>query len=305
LKRIVVVGDVVTDIVVRPHGPVVHGTDTASSITITGGGSGANTAAWIGSLGGSCDFLGSVGVDQATWHESQLSAVGVRALLAVDAVLPTARIVVLVDPSGERTMLTDRGANDTLRVDHFLRLGLDIGRNSIVHVSGYTLLFDGPRDAGLYALEIAHSCGAVTSVDPNSSGFLAIAGPEKFLAMTLGVDLCFPNTDEVFALTGIGDAVQGACELTSFYPTVVCKLGAEGALVAQRGKVVARGDALVVDVVDSTGAGDAFAAGYLAGLAHDLEVSECLDMALATAAEAVARVGARPSTEMRPARLSR
>jgi sugar/nucleoside kinase (ribokinase family) len=297
LKRIVVVGDVVTDIVVRPHGPIQHGTDTASSITITGGGSGANTAAWIGSLGGLCDFVGRVGVDQATWHESLLSAVGVRTFLAVDAVLPTARIVVLVDPSGERTMLTDRGANDSLRIADLIQPGLDteFGLNSIVHVSGYTLLFDGPRDAGLHALETARRCGALTSVDPNSSGFLAIAGPEKFLAMTSGVDLCFPNTDEVLALTNIRDAVEGACALTSYYPTVVCKLGAEGALVAQHGNVVARGAALATDVVDTTGAGDAFAAGYLTGLAHGLEASECLDLALATAAKLVAIVGARPS----------
>ena len=151
--RVVVIGDVVTDIVVRPHHAIAYGTDTASSIAIAGGGSGANTAAWIGALGGSCDFAGRVGADQADWHRSLLTDVGVRAFLRVDPTLPTARIVVLVDPSGERTMLTDRGANDALEPADVA--SLDIERNSVVHVSGYTLLFDGPRAAGLAAFDAA------------------------------------------------------------------------------------------------------------------------------------------------------
>jgi sugar/nucleoside kinase (ribokinase family) len=296
LKRVVVVGDVVTDIVVRPHGPISHGTDTTSSISISGGGSGANTAAWIGALGGSCDFVGRVGADQAQWHESLLTTVGVQTFLAVDATLPTARIVVLVDPTGERTMLTDRGANDALCVADLARPGIVIGPNSIVHVSGYTLLFEGPRAAGLHALDAAHRRGAVSSVDPNSSGFLSSVGSEAFFALTAGVEFCFPNFDEVRSLTGCSDVAAGACELTSRYPTVVCKLGAEGAFVAQNGKVVAREPAVNAGVVDTTGAGDSFAGGFLTGLAKGLGMDDCLHVALATAARSVAIVGARPNT---------
>jgi sugar/nucleoside kinase (ribokinase family) len=293
--RVVVVGDVVTDIVVRPHHAIAHGTDTASSITIAGGGSGANTAAWIGALGGSCDFVGRVGSDQAEWHQGLLADVGVHTFLSVDQGRPTARIVVLVDPSGERTMLTDRGANDALQpADVFGPSAPDIGPNCIVHVSGYTLLFDGPRAAGLSAFHAARRVGAVTSVDPNSAGFLSLIGPDSFLAMTEGVDLCFPNADELFSLTGIVDPGEAACALTASYSTVVAKLGAEGALVAAGGKIVGRGSAVPANVVDTTGAGDSFAAGYLHALSSGADVEQCLNSALTTAARTVGVVGARP-----------
>jgi sugar/nucleoside kinase (ribokinase family) len=286
-----VVGDVVTDIIVRPHSTIAHGTDTASSITIGGGGSGANTAAWIAFLGGACDFVGRVGADQAGWHHELLSACGVRTFLAVDSNLPTARIVVLVEPSGERTMLTDRGANDALSVADLAKV---VGPHSVVHVSGYTLLFDGPRAAGLQALEEGRRNGVITSVDPNSSGFLSVVGPEHFLAMTSGVDLCFPNADELVALSGMSDVEAGACALNAHYATVVGKLGSAGAIVAQNGRVTARVPAEATVVVDTTGAGDSFAAGYLFACAHGRDTHECLQSAVRTAARAVAGVGARP-----------
>ncbi len=291
-RRIVVVGDVVTDVIVRPHSPIVHGTDTASSIELVGGGSAANTAAWIGTLGGSVDFVARAGRDQHAWHEGLLTATGVRSFIATDPELPSARIVVLVDMNGERTMLTDRGANDALSPADVDEISID--RSTLVHVSGYTLLFAGPRPAGLFALEKAREQGAFSSVDPNSSGFLALVGPALFLKMTVGVDVCFPNADEVCTLTDIPDPVEAALDLSQHYGTVVCKLGPEGALIAQSGSIVTRNSAPDVTVVDTTGAGDAFAAGYLRALAQGESLDNCLAMAIHTSGRAVARIGARP-----------
>jgi sugar/nucleoside kinase (ribokinase family) len=290
--RILVVGDVVTDIVVTPRAPIAHGTDTAAEITMVAGGSGANTAAWVGFLGGNCEFVGRVGSDQAGWHESMLRNAGVQTTLAVDPARPTARIVVLVDSAGERTMLTDRGANDALTEDDVG--GVDISANTVVHVSGYTLLFEGPRAAGISTLDRGRECGAILSVDPNSAGFLTMTGPDAFLAMTTGVDVCFPNADELCVLTGRTDPEAAACELSSHYGTVVAKLGAAGAFVAQNGEVVVRSAALPARVIDTIGAGDAFAAGYLVALAGDRPVAACLADALSAASQAVAVLGARP-----------
>jgi sugar/nucleoside kinase (ribokinase family) len=291
-RRILVVGDVVTDIIVVPRAPIAHGTDTAAEITMVAGGSGANTAAWVGFLGGNCEFVGKVGADQAAWHESMLQQFGVRTRLGVDPARPTARIVVLVDATGERTMLTDRGANDSLSVDDIAPT--QVSTTAIVHVSGYTLLFDGPRPAGLAALERGRASGALVSVDPSSVGFLTRTGPDAFLAMTVGVDLCFPNVDELTLLSGASDLNKAACTLSSHYGTVVAKLGAAGALVAQNGEVVVRREAMPTRVVDTTGAGDAFAAGYLVQLAAGRSVDECLAGALSAASKAVSVVGARP-----------
>lgn len=291
-RRIVVVGDLVTDVIVQPHAAIVHGTDTAASISFVAGGSAANTAAWIGALGGPVDFVGRTGQDQHDWHDGLLTKFGVRAFITADSNLPPARIVVLVDPNGERTMLTDRGANDALSPNDVEHARID--NQTIVHVSGYTLLFDGPRPAGLFALAQARASGASTSVDPNSSGFLARVGAARFLEMTAGVDICFPNADEVCALTDLDDPVDAAIVLTRHYDTVACKLGAQGALVARAGAIVARSSAPEVAVVDTTGAGDAFAAGYLLGFANGCDAVDCLDRAIATSGQAVSIVGARP-----------
>ena len=189
-------------------------------------------------------------------------------------------------------MLTDRGANDALTPTDVDAVSID--RSTLVHVSGYTLLFDGPRPAGLFALEKARKQGAFTSVDPNSSGFLALVGPTTFLKMTAGVDVCFPNADEVSALTDIPDPIEAALALSQHYGTVVCKLGPEGALIARSGSILARHNAPEVTVVDTTGAGDAFAAGYLHALAQGEGLDNCLAMAIHTSGRAVARIGARP-----------
>lgn len=293
MARLLVIGDVVTDVVVHPQGPIASGTDTASQITIGGGGSGANTAAWAASNGANVSFVGRVGADQALWHQQLLEAVGTHTYLSVDPYRPTSRIVVLIEPNGERTMLTDRGTNDGLAVSDIDQAALDAAE--IVHVSGYTLLFDGPRAAGVHALRRAAEARKVTSVDPNSVAFLAQFGVGQFLELTKGLKLCFPNAEEACLLSGERDPVTAACRLNLWYETVVCKLGASGAVVAQHGRVVAQATAKRATVIDTTGAGDAFAGGYLSLLGGSETIESCLDRALTSAAIAVATVGGRPA----------
>ncbi len=113
---ILVVGDVVDDIGVRPLGTVNAASDTESEIRMTPGGSAANVAAWLGHLGSYARFVGKAGADGVVRHVDALSAYGVDARITADAELPTATIVLTLDDAADRTMYVDRAANTTLKV---------------------------------------------------------------------------------------------------------------------------------------------------------------------------------------------
>lgn len=288
-----VIGDVVTDVVVRPYGHISPGTDTEARIVITPGGSGANTACWAAH--GSSDsadvwFLGRAGRDQAAWHEAALRAAGVQPRLGVDAELATSRVVVLVAADGERTMLTDRGANAALCTDDLPAEVL--GRAAAIHVSGYTLILDGPRRAVLGALHATKP--RLRSVDASSVGFLRSVGAASFLEWTAGFDLLRANADEAAFLGGAGDPIDGALALSAHYGTVVCTLGARGAVVARRGEIVTSRPAVPATVVDATGTGDAFTGGYLSATVAGEGPDDALREGLRLAAMAVEQIGARP-----------
>ena len=164
-RVILVVGDVMDDLVVRPLGPLVPRSDTPAHMERHPGGSGANTAAWLGVLGAEVRFAGRVGLADLRRHARALEACGVDARLAGDARTPTGSIVVLAH---DRSMFTDRGANLALGRDDLpddLLEGVDH-----VHVSGYSLLEEGPRSA---VLDLVARAGVPWSVDPASPAFVA------------------------------------------------------------------------------------------------------------------------------------
>src|SRR5947209_4152855 len=121
-RRIVVLGDVMTDLIVRTHGPIAHGSDTLASIETHAGGAAANLAAWLASAGVEVHLIGCVGADAfGERHRAALERAGVTPHLAVDPARPTGTVVALVDALGERSMLTDRGANAGLEPRHLPR----------------------------------------------------------------------------------------------------------------------------------------------------------------------------------------
>jgi sugar/nucleoside kinase (ribokinase family) len=202
----------------------------------------------------------------------------------------TGTIVSLVEPGGQRSMLADRGANLGLRPD-------DVPPpvpGGHLHLSGYTLLDPGPRAAGLAALHDAAAAGCTVSLDPASTGPLIRYGVERWLSDTAGATVLLPNADEARLLTGCGDASDAARALAGHHRVVAVTLGAEGALWAS-GDVLVHRPAHPTDVVDTTGAGDAFAAGLLAAwlAAPQGDPADALDAGLARAAEVVRRPGAR------------
>jgi ribokinase len=255
--KLVVLGDLMVDVVTRISAPLARASDTPAEISVQGGGSAANVAAWAAVLGADVSLVCRVGDDdRGRAAVAALRGVDVRA--TVDPHRPTGTCVVLVERGGERTMLPDPGANDG-------PLG-EMPPGDHLHVVGYALLRDGPRASALAAIERARAAGMSVSVDPSSWALLRPGAlPE--------VDLLLPNEREAELVTG----------------EMVIKLGARG---ARWGDVQV--PAVEVDVVDTTGAGDAFAAGFLTAWLDGAGRREALEAGCRVAARAVAQVGARP-----------
>jgi sugar/nucleoside kinase (ribokinase family) len=289
---VVVVGDVATDVVVLLSGEPAPGSDRPAAITTRGGGAGANVAAHLAALGTPVLLAGCIGDDAAgTTLAAELTAAGVQLALRVVPGSGTGTIVSLVEPDGQRSMLADRGANLALRAD-------DVpapAPGGHLHLSGYTLLDPGPRAAGLAALTAAVAAGGTVSLDPASTGPLAGYGVDRWLDDTAPATLLLPNTDEARLLTGCADVVAAARALAARHPVVVVSLGPDGALWATRDELVHR-PAHPAAVVDTTGAGDAFAAGLLAewtAAGGRPDPAAALAAGLSRAAAVVGRPGAR------------
>lgn len=271
---ILVVGDLVDDIGVRPLGTVNAASDTVSEIRMTPGGSAANVAAWLGHLGAPVRFVGRCGADAVARHAAALGAYGVDARITGDPDLPTATIVLTLDDAADRTMYVDRAANTTLRAEH---VPADVWDDvSWLHLTGYSFFDDGVRPVVIDLIAEARRRGAGVSIDPSSLGFLEVAGRETVLGWLDGADLVFPNEDEQDFLQLSGDRI-------------VLTLGAKGATFA--GDSV---QALPADVVDTVGAGDSFAAGFLSQWVTGQNPEDSLSAGAKAAAACVAARGARP-----------
>jgi sugar/nucleoside kinase (ribokinase family) len=290
VSRVVVVGEVMVDVVARLSGPVAVGSDAPASISLGGGGSAANVAAWLAFAGAPAVLVARVGDDElGALAVEELRAAGVDARLALDGEHPTGVCIVLVAPGGERSMVPDPGANAALSPSD-LADGVFVPGDHL-HVSGYSLVREGPRAAARAAIERAVEAGMTVSVDPASAALLS-AG---FLALATGADLLLPNAAEAEALGGVA-------ALTARFPEVVVKLGAEGAFWTN-GSDEEQVPAAALPAgthggraasLDTTGAGDAFAAGLLGARLRGASAREALTAGCELAAQAVVTLGARP-----------
>src|SRR5215471_18509926 len=231
MTRVVVVGDLMTDTVAHAALPLAKGSDTPATVTMHGGGSGANIAAWLAVDGAEVAFVGRRGADIAGRNrDMELMGYGVDARLVMDPERPTGTCVVMVTHKGDHTMLSDPGANAALSPDDLSTPG------SHLHVSGYTLLNEGSRAAAMGAFSHAQRAGMTVSVDGASSAPLERVGAEPFLQLTNGATLLFVNGDQARVLTGRDQPEQAARVLNAWYPQVVMKLGADGALFYANGR---------------------------------------------------------------------
>ncbi len=262
------------------------------------GGSAANTMAGIASLGGSAGFIGRVRDDQLGHSFARdIRKVGVEYTTPPAKDGPsTGRCIVLVTPDGERTMQTYLGACAALSMDD-----LDeamIAGSSVTYLEGY--LWDPPeaKAAFLAAAAMAHDAGRKVSLSL-SDPFCVHRHREEFQSLVDDhVDILFGNESEILSLYETEDleaalgTVGGSCELAAV------TLGADGAAVVT-GKEVRRIPALPIEkVVDTTGAGDLFAAGFLYGATHGANPAESARIGGACATAVISQFGARPKEKL-------
>ncbi len=282
------------DVSVRLAGPPAPGSDAPAVVEMREGGGAANTAAWLARLGEAVVLAGCAGDDPAGREAlAALRAAGVDARLAT-APGATGACVVIVGPDGERTMLTDPGANARLAAADLPRDAFRPGGH--LHLSGYALMRPGSRPAALAALDEARAAGMPASIDPASAAPLAAMPPGAFLNLARGASTVIATLDEAEVLTGSRDPDAAGRALLEGRAEVVLKLGPGGALWRSSEGLEAGVPAAAPPgpVVDATGAGDAFAAAWIASRRAGAAPEEGLAAACALAADVVTRPGARP-----------
>jgi sugar/nucleoside kinase (ribokinase family) len=293
--RILVVGDVAMDVVALLETPIALGSDTPAQIRVTGGGQGANTAAWLARLGRPVTLAATVGADRfGDIRLAELAELGIQCVIrrCPDAVTGT---IIALSLGAERTMITQRGANLQLAerdIDAALAAAPDAGH---LHLSGYVLADAESRPAGRHALALARDRRMTVSVDAASTQPLREAGVARWLNLVTDVDLLLANAAEAQELTGRAEPERAASELTAVARNVVVKLGPAGALWCGRDGLRIRSNGRRVTAVDPTGAGDAFAAGLLTAWTGGGDPAVALEQADAVGAAAVARIGAGPA----------
>lgn len=267
--------------------------------TIISGGSGANTAVGVASLGARAGFIGKVRDDEAgALYRHDMRATGVVFDTAAAQDGPaTARSFILVTPDGERTMNTYLGACQNLTPAD---VDPEMVKNArITYLEGY--LWDPPaaKDAFRKAVEIAHGAGNLVALTLSDS-FCVDRYREEFLGLMRGgsLDIVFANVHELKSLYQTADEGTALAALRDEGVLGVVTRSEKGAYVVLR-EMTSAVDAFPVEqVVDSTGAGDLFAAGFLTGLVQDLDHTACARLGGMAAAEVIGHIGARPQINL-------
>ncbi|MDX8401848.1 MAG: adenosine kinase [Mariprofundaceae bacterium] len=254
------------------------------------GGSAANTIVGIADLGGRCAYAGKTGEDAfGRRYLEEMRALGI-AIECSPTAGDTGTCVVLITPDAQRTMLTHLGVSSTLAPEDVHEA--HVAAAKYVYIEGYLLAGDSTREAALHAASLAKRHGArvaLTVSDP----FIVEAAGETLRELIEGpVDLLFCNHIEAAALTGMDDAIEAARELHRMCPNVALTLGRNGSIIMHEGEVIAI-EGIEVEAVDTTGAGDMYAAGVLYGITHDLGWKKAGHLGSHAAAQIVAQLGAR------------
>jgi ribokinase len=289
--RVVALGDVNVDVIAHFATFPTEGKDAfARTSAVQCGGSAANAAIALARLGIETSLIARVGAD--LWAEAVLQTLGDAGValssLQRDPLAMTGLMYVVVTPDGERTILGHRAAN--VYTDPEQIGDEQIRGASWLHLSGYALLAEPQRSAALRAWDIAHSYGLAVSLDPGMCVSEVALGEMR--ARLPRITLLLPSLAEAQALSGQTAPEDCAWALMAAGAHgVALKLGRQGCLVARAGEI-SRLPGFVVETCDSTGAGDSFAAGLIAGFLWGLDWPAAALLGNAMGALASARVGA-------------
>ena len=271
--------------------PIVEGLETRASISTFGGGAAANVASWLVSSKTPSFLITRVGDDAAGKAVlDQLDQLGVAHSDKVVAGKNTGVVIVIVGNDGERTMFPDSGANAGFGVADLPELS----QFGAVYLSGYPLINPQSNPGVLEIVEVLRKEKLPIIFDPATVGVLLEVGVARVRQWLEFMDVVVLNEDEAQFITGFANPIEAAADLLKIVPTVVIKRGSNGALAQQRDGSLIQIPALPTTVVNTTGAGDAFAAGFISIWAQDGQLADALAAGAKLAAECVALIGARP-----------
>ena len=263
------------------------------------GGSAANTLAGLAALGAQCAFIGQVADDQlGEVFAHDIHAVGIDFdTPAREGEPPTARCLIFVTPDGQRTMNTFLGASQFLPASALNEEA--IGGASILYLEGYLWDPEEPRRAMRRAIETARAAGRKVAFTLSEVFVIERHGNDFRMLIEDGlIDILFANHLELAALTGEIDLEAGIAAIKDKVPTLVVTCSANGAVAVSNGTRARVAAEPIDEVVDTTGAGDLFAAGFLYGHVRREPLATCLRRGAIAAAEVISHYGARPEADL-------
>jgi len=291
--KVLCIGDLMLDVVAQiptsPH--ELHlGNDTRTIISTHGGGAGGNVASWLAVLGNDVTMVGRCGDDAAgAAITAEFDSLGISYGQIVKPGLHTGVVICLVDPSGERTMLADNGANAGLAIEDLPPLdGVDA-----VYLTGYAPLAQQSRAGVLAMVQVINAANIPITFDPATVGGMKDVPVEEILSWCAQMDTLIMNEEEAIYLSGSSDIESALDFFLDYAPRAIIKRGSQGAIGRQNGGAIVSITATTTEVVDTTGAGDSFAAGFIDAFTSGSNFAEAMERASAVAAHCVAIVGAR------------
>jgi sugar/nucleoside kinase (ribokinase family) len=292
MARILCIGDAMLDVVALIDSEIHYGSDTPAHITTHGGGAAANTATWIAHQGHQVFFVSRIGNDAAgSAILSELNAWQIEHKDMSHISGKTGVVVVIVDKTGQRTMFPDSGVNSGLGIDDLPSLE----NFDAAFLSGYSL-FNRDSTAGVEAMIAAIKEAKIPLFfDPASVGTISHFDRERALTYLKQMDVLLPNEEEALFLTNQSEIERAIEELQTYCPVVVIKLGDRGAIAMKTGSEIITSTVNKIDPVDTTGAGDAFAAGFIPQWIASKDLADSMKAGNELARQCVAIIGARPS----------
>jgi sugar/nucleoside kinase (ribokinase family) len=290
-QKVLCIGDVMLDVVVALQAPINYGEDTPSKITTHGGGAAGNVASWIAHAGTAASIVARIGNDSAgAAITSEFEDLGVDYSSLRKTSDATGVVVVVVDKKGERTMFPETGANSGLVVTDMP----DLAGFDAAYVSGYALLNPHSRAGVLEMIAVIKSAGLPIFYDTVTVGAMKEVDRALIQSWLPLMDYVLPNEEEALYVADAADIDLALTKLLELCPAVIIKRGPSGAIAQNRGGTRIDIDAIKTVVADTTGAGDSFAAGFIATKISGGDLSASLKAGVTLAAKCVANIGARP-----------
>ena len=296
MKNFLCIGDLMVDVMVMVESEVHATGDTQASISTTGGGAAANVATWLTYLGNQSYICARVGDDtNGDFLLNDLDTYSVGHGQIRIAGEKSGMVVVLVDEKGERTMFPDSGANTGL-----CRSDLpDLENFDAVYLSGYSLINPKSR-ANVTAIFDEFKVRNIPVVlDPGTVGALRAVPPNLIREWITKADILLLNEEEACFIAQEFTVTRALEKLAQLSPVVVVKRGGDGLIAIAHGSQITEVAALTSEVIDTTGAGDAFAAGFISSWFESRDLESALTAGAQTAAVAISRIGARPPLNLK------